>query len=179
MTAIAPNWFVLLQGAADDLKTQLLQTERQARSQRPPIVADSLQGVWQLQAVLNKSGRLRRWPRAIPASIQYDFSAAVGQITNQVGLGNLRLRFQGPCQFEADRNLLWFDFERWQVAWGDRILVQGQLGRADQAALSDRLQQRPRPKLPFFHYFSVTPTAIAARGRGGGVAVWLKSDCDR
>lgn len=176
MTTIAPNWLELLQGSADDLKTQLLQEERQARSQRPKMVADSLQGVWQLQAVLNKAGRLRRWPRALPASIQYDFSTASGQITNQVCLGGLRLRFQGPCQFEADRNLLWFDFERWQVAWGDRILLQGQLERADKAPLSDRLQQRPRPKLPFFHYFSVTPTAIAARGRGGGVAVWFKSD---
>lgn len=176
MTAIAPNWESLLQSDPAVLAEQLLATERSARSQRPPVVATALEGVWQLQAVLNKTGRLRRWPAFLPATLEYRWSEAErGQITNQVRLGDLGFRFRGPCQFESSRNLLWFDFEQWQLAWGDRVLLQGRIGSKETAAtLGDRLAQRPRPKLPFFHYFSVTPTAIAARGRGGGVALWLQ-----
>ncbi|WP_338461629.1 hypothetical protein VZH09_11370 [Synechococcus elongatus IITB7] len=176
MTAIAPDWEALLQSDAAVLAEQLLTAERSARSQRPQVSAEALEGVWQLQAVLNKTGRLQRWPSFLPATLEYRWTEAEsGQITNQVCLAALRFRFQGPCQFETGRNLLWFDFEQWQLAWGDRLLLQGRLRRSAPAALRDRLQQRPRPKLPFFHYFSVTPDAIAARGRGGGVALWLRS----
>lgn len=177
MTVIAPNWEALLQSDAAVLAEQLLAAERSARSQRPSITSSELEGVWQLQVVLNKTGRLRRWPALLPATLEYRWAGAdSGQITNQVCLAALRFRFRGPCQFEAGRNLLWFDFEQWQVAWGDRLLFQGRLGRANAAlTLRDRLDQRPRPKLPFFHYFSVTATAIAARGRGGGVALWQKA----
>ncbi|WP_126147108.1 hypothetical protein [Synechococcus elongatus] len=176
MTAIAPDWEALLQSDAAALAEQLLASERQARSQRPAITSADLEGLWQLQAGLNKTGRLWRWPAFLPATLEYRWiEAESGQITNQICLGAMRFRFRGPCQFEVGRNLLWFDFEQWQLAWGDRLLVQGRLGGAAAASrLSDRLQQRPRPKLPFFHYFSVTPTVIAARGRGGGVALWQK-----
>jgi hypothetical protein len=31
-------------------------------------------------------------------------------------------------------------------------------------------------RLPFFAFFAVTPTFIAARGRGGGLAIWVRKE---
>ena len=45
--------------------------------------------------------------------------------------------------------------------------------RGGKAATTDFYSQ-PIAKLPFFAFFLVTYDFIAARGRGGGLALWVK-----
>ena len=37
-------------------------------------------------------------------------------------------------------------------------------------------QHVPIAKLPFFAFFLITENLIAARGRGGGLALWIKDN---
>ncbi len=39
---------------------------------------------------------------------------------------------------------------------------------------SEDFYNQPIAKLPFFAFFLVTENFIAARGRGGGLAIWVK-----
>ena len=93
-------------------------------------------------------------------------------IENQVQLGPLALRFSGPAKFLAKQNLLAFDFVQLQVLVGRiallKIPIKGRVG-------ADHFPSTPIAKLPFFAFFAATDQYLAARGRGGGLALWVKT----
>ena len=41
---------------------------------------------------------------------------------------------------------------------------------------SEFFYEKPIAKLPFFVFFLVTENMIAARGKGGGLALWVKEN---
>jgi hypothetical protein len=95
--------------------------------------------------------------------------AAIG---NQVRLGGLGLKFTGPARYVAKKNLLVFDFLALGLLLGDRTLgpwpVRG--GETAAAAFYDRAIARQ----PFFAFVWMDADCIAARGRGGGLALWIR-----
>lgn len=100
-----------------------------------------------------------------------------GTITNQVQFGSVRLRFTGPARYLGKKNLLAFDFTQIAVdGFGKTLFQTGFRGGQAKAA---QFEQMPIAKLPFFAFFSVTPDWIAARGRGGGLALWIRAVPDR
>jgi hypothetical protein len=99
--------------------------------------------------------------------------SALGALTigNQVQLGQLRLKLTGPARYLGKKNLMAFDFTQIQINLGVWSVYQGNMrgGKAQ----TESFEQQAIAKLPFFAFFLITEQFIAARGRGGGLALWV------
>jgi hypothetical protein len=171
--------------SANQVIDALIQAEKTVKQQRIIYPYPSLLGKWQLcfstgtrkaqkrgGIVLGKGFYL---PKFIPAYISFhtlDASSHRGEITNQIQLVSLGLKLSGLSQYIAKKNLLGFDFHQMEIKLFNRTLYNGKLpGSKTQA--SD-FYDTSIAKLPFFAFFLVTEDFIAARGRGGGLALWVK-----
>jgi hypothetical protein len=96
-----------------------------------------------------------------------------GEIRNQIQLGGLRLRLTGPCRYLGKKNLLAFDFTQMQISLFDRPFYRKTIRSGKTKSAS--FDQQPIAQLPFFAFFWITNDFIAARGRGGGLAVWVRA----
>jgi hypothetical protein len=106
-----------------------------------------------------------------PASVesqQQNFQ--VGQVENCVAIGGLNLMLTGPTKFLSHKNILAFDFTRMTVRLFGATLYSGYI-RGGQAK-EQEFYNESVGKQAFFAYFLVEDQAIAARGRGGGLALW-------
>jgi hypothetical protein len=168
--------------AAAELQTALLTTEKSAKRDKVAIPMASLLGEWRLCYAVGakKSGQKRGiklgkgyyFPKFIFAAITFTET----EISNRACLGSLQLKFTGPCRFSPRKNLLIFDFTHIDIQLFGRTLYRGQIRRKKYAAQS--FADTPVAQLPFFAFFWASPDGIAARGRGGGVALWVKADKD-
>lgn len=168
--------------AAQDLVAAMLAAESAARHRKAPFAFEDLLGQWRLCfATATRKARRRGvllgtgfyLPKFVPAQINFasdDPATNQGTISNQVTLGGLWLRFTGPCRFQPNKNLLAFDFTEMAIGAGDRPLWQHTLRQESAEAFA----ARAIAKLPFFAFFQATPDFVAARGRGGGLAVWVR-----
>lgn len=173
--------------SAATVATALLQAEKAAKQQRLTYPFTGLSGQWRL-CFTTGVRKLRRGgialgkgfyvPKFAPAAIGFEPIApsdtGKGEISNQVQVGALRLRFTGPAKYLGKKNLLAFDFIQVQVLWGDRSLYSGNFRGG--TALRATFDEQPIAKLPFFAFFLVTNDFIAARGRGGGLALWIREN---
>ena len=82
-------------------------------------------------------------------------------LSNAVTLGPLELRFSGVGRLVGSRPLLQFSFQELQLSLGGRVVLR-------------RVLPEPAPqRLPFFALIARDPSGwLAARGRGGGLALW-------
>jgi hypothetical protein len=171
--------------ASAEVVKALQQAETNAKQSKLAIPFDDLLGEWQLCfATGAKKSPQRRgivlgkgyyFPKFTPASIAFtrdSASAITGTATNQVRVGGLRLKFTGPCRYPGKKNLLIFDFTEIQISLFDRQIYQGKI-RSGKNTTPDPLQL-PISKSPFFAFFWATNDGIAARGRGGGLALWMR-----
>ncbi len=156
---------------------ELRRRERQARSGGSDLDTAALVGRWRFQQVWPRAGGA---PRASVAALlrSLDASLEIGpgparspadaqplRLANRVALGAVELRFDGAGTLSGPRPLLRFWFARWQLRLAGRTLLGGALPRPEQR------------RLPFFALIArgTTPggtTWLAARGRGGGLALW-------
>jgi hypothetical protein len=85
-------------------------------------------------------------------------------VQNSVQLGPIQLRFRGHGSLRGKRPLLEFWFEELELRLGPRSIWR------------QPIQRQPQPKRrPFFALIASQPNWLAARGRGGGLALWLRS----
>lgn len=162
----------------------LLQAEKTAKQTRLIYPSESLLGQWRL-CFTTGTRKLRRkggialgkgfyLPRFSPAYIGFDqASASPLAASNQVQLGGLKLKFTGPAKYLGKKNLLAFDFTQVQLLAGDRSLFS--IGFRGGEAKAAAFEELSIAQLPFFAFFLVTDEFIAARGRGGGLALWIAS----
>jgi hypothetical protein len=164
---------------------ELLKLERGSRRQGTGLVAADLIGIWRLQRVWPRQGGEPSGPssallRGLGARLEINAtgvpsadldtpwpgpSNASGSgdrlgLVNAVSLGPLELRFEGRARLAGPRPLLWFGFDQLQLRFGSQVLL-----------------QRPLPpaaaqRQPFFALIGKGPGWLAARGRGGGLALW-------
>jgi hypothetical protein len=157
----------------------LLQAEKANRGRS--FGAESLMGDWRLffssrgKVKLGDKG-LRGFylPSWLPAQIEFgsnDRDEAPLEVTNRVMVGLINLKLTGPARFSEKKNLLAFDFTRLEVKVLGQVIYKGKFPspRKDQVFMDI-----PVGKLPFFAFFEVSDRLIAARGRGGGLAIWVK-----
>ena len=191
----APNYLAVLTQAAQAFRQggdrpassvmveALLQAEKAAKQQRCVYDFESFLGDWQLcfSTGVRKARRggivLRKGfylPKFSPAQLGFsapDPASQQGEITNQIAFAGLRVWLAGRCRYTHRKNLLAFDFHQIQIFGFDRLLYKGKFGKRQ----PEEFEQQSIGKLPFFAFFLATPELIAARGRGGGLAVWVRS----
>ncbi|MCT0218390.1 hypothetical protein KQ304_05135 [Synechococcus sp. CS-1329] len=160
---------------------ELLRLEAISRRRGGAVEPTQLIGSWRLQ---------RTWPRGSerPADLASGLLRAFGArlvigapgpgaeltIRNSVQLGGLQLTFVGQARLEGKRPLLLFRFERLRLALGpwqplDRPLPQPL-----------PFEQQRAGVLPFFALIGGGSQLgwLAARGRGGGLALWSLDGAD-
>lgn len=141
--------------------------ERHVRQHGTSIKAEDLDGRWMLQNVWPKgsikTAALSNWSlRGLQARLDITaVSSQCLQIRNAVRLGPLELRFEGEGALEGPRPLLTFSFNRLELHAWDRLVIQRSL-------------DAPAPgRRPFFALINRDTNGwLAARGRGGGLALW-------
>jgi hypothetical protein len=178
--------------AAKAVVEALLQAEKAAKQQRLTYPFEALDGQWRLCFTTGTrkakrggivAGKGFYLPKLTPAFISFAAASesetneaeakAQGTIGNQIQLAGVQLCLTGVCRYEGKKNLLAFDFTQMQIFAFNRSLYTGSIrgGKAQ----AEQFDQQPLSKLPFFSFFLVTDALIAARGRGGGLALWIRA----
>jgi hypothetical protein len=110
-------------------------------------------------------------PLALPKSSLPSSALGAGIVHNQVKLGALKLTLSGPTLLQPN-NVLAFDFTHLTLQVGNLTVYSGEVrgGKAQET----RFYQQSLKTQAFFRFFWLTSTGLAARGRGGGLAMWSK-----
>ena len=148
----------------------LLTLERLSRKEGSGLRVADLIGRWRLDQLWGKgSSRPSALSAALLRSLAARLEISKGATANHlrlataVNLGALELRFDGEGQLQGRRPLLVFWFERLQLRLGAMVLL-------------ERTLPSPKEKrMPFFALIAAERTGegwLAARGRGGGLALW-------
>lgn len=95
-----------------------------------------------------------------------------GKVENCVNLGPLQLSLTGPVKFLAPKNMLVFDFTRMNLKLFGANVYDGYIRSGEAREASFYTSQVS--KQAFFTYFYISQSALAARGRGGGKALWSR-----
>jgi len=98
----------------------------------------------------------------------------IGKVKNSVELGFLNLYLTGPTKFVEPKNILAFDFTQIGIIIFGFKIYQGYI-RGGKARESDFCQCKLKEQA-FFSYFLIEDNLIAARGKGGGLALWSRAD---
>lgn len=173
---------------------ELLVLERRARSAGTGLDRTALQGVWCLERLWQRrdgapsdlaAGMLRALgarlvigsplreeeqepePAAEPEAVTDEVDAVPLRLCNAVHLAGVELRFLGEAVLEGRRPLLVFRFDALQLSLAGRVLLRRPLPRPDQR------------RRPFFALIALGSDGqggswLAARGRGGGLALWCR-----
>jgi hypothetical protein len=158
--------------------TALLTAETAAKRRGAlPIDLGQLGGTWRLRFITGTQTIRRAVKlgpgRFIPSWVTIELGVSSleetnGTIHNRVRLGALDLELTGPCRTYSDRRILAFDFTHLRLAIGPITLYRGQV-RNPQIFAEGSLKTQA-----FFSFFVVDGDRIAARGRGGGLAIWSR-----
>ncbi|WP_017653709.1 hypothetical protein [Fortiea contorta] len=166
----------------------LLQAEKAAKQQRLVYNFESLVGNWRLcfatgtrkvrqrgGIVLGKGFYLPKFAAAhISFSADLGDNSGRGEIGNQVQVGSLSLQLTGPAKYLGKKNLLAFDFTQMQINLFGRGVYNKPI-RSGKVQTEDFYHQSIA-KQAFFAFFIITEDFIAARGRGGGLALWIRDN---
>ncbi|MEM6502223.1 MAG: hypothetical protein AAF685_10335 [Cyanobacteria bacterium P01_C01_bin.89] len=171
--------------------------ERGRRGERRELSLDDVLGDWRLifvtgtQKTRKKAGTMigagRYLPGLVNITISYraddtvnagentakDAEQNTGRVVNQVKLGGLTFTVTGPIEAIAGRQTLAFDFTQWCVGLGSWMPFNGELGNGADGDVT--FTERSLKDRPFFNYFWTDERAIAARGKGGGLALWIRT----
>jgi len=143
------------------LTAALLELERATKRTKQAMPVESLLGTWRL---CFSAGKKAKFQSGEPVGSGF-------YVPNELNMGPLSIRFTGPARYPGKKNLLVFDFTQLQVRCFGLTVYRGEVGsqkRGDQSFADTAIA-----KLPFFAFFAATDDYIAARGRGGGLAIWI------
>lgn len=171
-----------------DVAQALRETER---SEKRFLAADAypqLLGTWRLVFVSKAKKSSGQWiPSWVQIQITYGNDTTtpfkpvavetprfLGRVYNQVQLGVLKLTLSGPTAFNPANGILAFDFTRFTVELAERSLFSAAMGGGTKREAE--FYDLPLKQQAFFRFFWITPQGIAARGKGGGLALWAKNN---
>lgn len=170
----------------------LLRAEKAAKQQRLIYPVEAVLGEWRLcfatgtrqvrqrgGIVLGQGFYLPQWVKASLSFEPLPDSSHPQRfmIGNQLELANSRLKLRGPAHYWGKKNLVAFDFNQMQVELLQRTIYNGKFpGSRTQ---TETFYEQAIAHLPFFAFFLITDELIAARGRGGGLALWVNCQRDK
>jgi hypothetical protein len=171
-----------------DVAQALRETERSEKRFLSADAYPQLLGTWRLVFVSKAKKLSGQWiPSWVQIQITYGKDTTtpfkpvavetprfLGRVYNQVQLGVLKLTLSGPTAFNPANGILAFDFTRFTVELAERSLFSAAMrgGTEREAEFYDL----PLKQQAFFRFFWITPQGIAARGKGGGLALWAKNN---
>jgi len=173
--------------AADSVVSALLEAEKSAKRNKVSYSFEQLIGTWKLCFITGTKktrakagivlGAGRYIPKLIKIKIVYSASQLednfqLGKVENSVEFGAVKLTLAGMTKFLPKKNILAFDFTRMTIQLFGATLYQGYIRggeKKEQEFLTESVS-----KQAFFAYFLVEDGMIAARGRGGGLALWSR-----
>ncbi|MBF2017656.1 MAG: hypothetical protein IGS23_21140 [Rivularia sp. T60_A2020_040] len=171
--------------ASGDVVTALIAAEKTAKQNKINYSYSQLIGNWRLGFITGTKKTRKRagvvlgagkfLPKLVKIQLTYsqsEDSQEQGNVENSVELSLLKIILTGPVQFWSKKNILAFDFTRMRLSLSGLKLYQGYIrGGKDREATfyNQTLKQQA-----FFTYFLVENNYIAARGKGGGLALWVR-----
>ncbi|MFN6461402.1 MAG: hypothetical protein RMZ41_006090 [Nostoc sp. DedVER02] len=169
------------------LVNALLQAEKSAKQEHLSYPFESLLGKWQLcfatgtKKVREHGGIVLGKGLYVPKfiKIHVSFNATLeedsdrGEICNHVELGPVSLKLTGPVQYIGKKNLLGFDFNQMIISLFGGVVYKRPIRSGIQ---TEDFYNQSIAQLPFFAFFLVTEDFIAARGRAGGLAFWIREN---
>ncbi len=156
-----------------DIK-ELKLLEKNSQKNGSGIIYEELLGIWKFQYVWGKgSDEIKN----IPSSILQVLSAKLElkkknkedklnfEINNSINFGLLNIIFIGSAELKGLRPLLTFYFEEFKISIGNFPIFNKELKKTEDK------------KMPFFSLIGISTKDkwMCARGRGGGLAIWVKS----
>ena len=133
-----------------------------------------LLGCWRLQTVWSKGDQnanpfsswiLRSLDARLEIEADLEDKSSDLLLSNAINLGPIELKFQGPGLLKGKRPLLTFHFDSLTLRVGGIVLLKKTLPTPNQK------------RTPFFALIDRNPDGwMAARGRGGGLALWTLKD---
>jgi hypothetical protein len=170
---------------SSEVVNALLKLEKSDRKQKNSCSLADLIGSWNLCLITGTKktrkkvgiilGQGKYIPKLIRIQITYQSEqpiSNIGQVINSVQIAFLHLSLTGPIKFVPPKKILAFDFTFLKVSVGGLNLYQGYLPKG-----FSREREFPEKRLKdqaFFKYFLIKDNFIAARGRGGGLALWSR-----
>ncbi|NES87703.1 MAG: hypothetical protein F6K10_43840 [Moorea sp. SIO2B7] len=165
-----------------DVVEALLEAEKTAKKKKITQYFEQLLGNWRLCFITGTKktrqragivlGAGRYIPKFVKITISYSASEqpSAGRVENVVEIGLLKLSVTGPVKFLPKKNILAFDFTKMKVQVLGAKLYEGYIRGGK--AREQQFEQESIGKQAFFAYFLLEYQIIAARGRGGGLALW-------
>jgi hypothetical protein len=163
----------------------LLMAEKTAKQNKVRYTYAQLLGTWRLgfitgtkrtrkrAGIILGAGRfLPSWVKIHLSYLPSEPSQNQGTVENSVEFGLLKLVVTGPTQFWQKTNILAFDFTQMKVSVSGLKLYEGYIRGGEKRELN--FYKQSLKEQAFFTYFLVQEQSIAARGRGGGLALWAK-----
>ena len=148
--------------------------EKAVRLTGTGLKSSDLLGCWLLQTVWSKGDKkanpfsswmLRSLDARLEIKADLEDNCSDLRLSNAVNLGPVELKFQGPGLLTGKRPLLTFHFDSLTLRIGGIVLLKKALPTPDQK------------RTPFFALIERNPDGwMAARGRGGGLALWRLKD---
>jgi hypothetical protein len=164
---------------ANELVTSLLEAEKNCKQNKLTYDFSQIIGKWQLCFITGtkksqkRAGIILGSGRYISRLFKIYITLKPDQtIDNTVLFGNINLTVSGLTKFLDKKNILAFDFTRIEVKIFGLTLYKGAMrgGKESEA----KFYQDSIKKQAFFAYFLVDNDFLAARGRGGGLALWVR-----
>lgn len=173
--------------SSDDVVSALLSLEKACRKrgrnepETNELMQTKLDGAWRLVFTTGTidTQKLTGSIKYFPVKAVQSFDMASKRISNGVYLGDTAVvRFFGDFNFDVAYRKLTFDFDAVYVL-GLRFALNGgrsKLGDVTSVESSDDETPVKQGKLPFFVWIDADDSIAIARGRGGGLALWKRTD---
>jgi len=170
----------------------LLLAEKTAKHDKTSGAYSQLLGQWRLGFITGTQrsrqragivlGAGRFLPRWVKICLSYTAADSSSQFPNQgtvfntVNLGGLQIALSGPVQFHPQQNILAFDFTQIKLSVAGLKLYDGYIHKGQERE-ANFYEQRLKEQA-FFRYFLLQKNCIAARGKGGGLALWTRDSVE-
>lgn len=167
----------------------LVSLEKSVKKKTSNYGLKNLVGCWNLRFITGTKksrqkagialGAGRYIPKFITIQIVYEqdsTNANHGKVTNSVQFAFFQLSLSGPIKFISPKNILAFDFAKLKLEILGVKLYDNYVSNGEQREKD--FYQNKLANQAFFSYFLIQENAIAARGKGGGLALWVKNSED-
>lgn len=163
----------------------LLKLEKNPKNEQDSYCLSNLAGSWNLRFITGtkktrqKAGIILGTGKYIPKLIKIQITyktesstANIGQVINFVKLAFCELSLTGPIRFLPQKRILAFDFTYLKISVWGLNLYQGYIQNGVER--EKLFAEKELKDQAFFKYFLIKDNFIAARGKGGGLALWTR-----